>query len=203
MTTIDLIPENLHHKRRQRRRRRRWMQLSAGIIVALVAIGAVAEHRAMGVRRTLARTEEAIATTATLHREIEGLLAEIRLVNDKLLDAQRLLGEHRWSRPLALLASALPETVLLTEIHTVPPAPQTATSTKRRRRDKDAPAEERSPDTVRALAIRGVALDSQALMDLLEALKRSDGFGRVLLEETRRTPVLGESGVEFSLRCEW
>jgi Tfp pilus assembly protein PilN len=207
---VNLLP--LSYRLRQQRAHRVKRIVSAAallLIVELIGAGILSE-----MSRDMRETQSRIRQMHVEQHELQVKVAEMRdrhaRLNRQVQLVDDLKRKHRWSEVLVLITESLPETVVLTEVQTVPSQPSISTVVRVRQPSesrRNRPGTPETPDipshTAEGLLIAGIATDHSSVAALLRDLNRRSRFGRCHLESTNETRFEPGEGIAFTIRTEW
>ena len=204
---VTLLPPEYHWRARRGRRLRMWLTLCVAAVLSQ-AVLAVAVHYSAGETRVrISQIVEMRSEEQALIKQLAVLKADHQAVRRRVVLAEQLRRKHRWSRALCDLVEAVPETAMLTRVHTVPPR---AEAPKQRKTQPERLAvlgdrQQKSPDesVARGLVIDGVATDHESVAGLLKRLNDTRRLGTCELLSTHQQPFRDGHAVALSIRSEW
>jgi len=203
---VNLLPESYRKARRHAKWFRRGVAIWAAIMAVELCGGLVLYLRAGEKRDLLAATDKARNITQSLKRELTETANQATLICKNIELAQQLRATHRWSRLLAALAQATPESVVLVAIATDPPkwmrTRPTVVLAKKNKGKKD--KTESAPESpIKGAKVSGYAVDHEGLSEFLAALHAAKLFDAVDLQRMRRDQLQGQEAIAFELQGSW
>ena len=206
----NLIPAAYRQACRRRRQVRRLAAVAAVIVAVQFVLGVALSHLAADTREAQRRISVQRQDQVQLHERLARLAAHESRLDREVLLLQHLTRKHRWSEVLDLVNGALPETVVLTRIESIPAVGRLPAEPSAERSAAARPvaagrtgAEGEPPDTATGLLIGGLATDHESIALFLRQLKLRGSLGTCTLESTQRRPFLSGQAVGFTIRTQW
>ncbi len=206
---LNLVPGAYRQACRRRRHVRVLVAAATAAAVVQVVLGAALNHMAADTRDAQRRISRQRQDLVQLHERLARLTAQENRLDREVVLLRHLTRKHRWSEILDLVSRALPETVLLTRVESIPavgklPAEPAAERTAAARPAAGRTGTEREPpDTAAGLLIGGLATDHESVALFLRQLKLQGSLGSCALDSTQRRPFLSGQAVGFTIRTQW
>jgi len=207
---LNLVPVAYRQACRRRRQVRVLVAASAAAVVVQIVLGAAVNHMAADTRDAQRRISRQRQDQVQLHERLARLTAQENRLDREVLLVRHLTRKHRWSEILDLVSGALPETVLLTRIESIPAVGKLPAEPAAERSAAARPAaagrtgtEGEPPDTAAGLLIGGLATDHESVALFLRQLKLQRSLGTCTLDSTHRRPFLSGQAVGFTIRTQW
>lgn len=194
---VNLLPAAARLRIRERQRCARWVFVNVtALIILLVAWnfagGSFAQMQADQHQQNMLRSRVAREQRigAGLHERAAALAAEVQSL-------EVLRGDDQWSQRLALLASAVPDGMVLKEVSVPAPAAAPRPRGGRGRRDADEAAAATPPAP--QITIVGLASGHAQLAAMLRRIEETRAFQSVRLVKSETATVGSAALVEFEL----
>ncbi len=206
---LNLIPPAYRQACRRRKRVRRLVVAAAVLVAVQVVLGGSLSHVAADTREARRRISMLRQDQLQLQERLARLASQESRLDREAVLLRQLTRKHRWSEVLDLVNGALPETVMLTRVESIPavgkmPAesPGERSAARPFAAGRTGPAGE-PPDTATGLLIGGLAVDHESVALFLRQLKLRGSLGTCTLESTQRRPFLSGQAVSFTIRTQW
>ena len=202
----NILPLAYRRRCRQIRRFRWWLGSVAVVGVGQLMLATVLGYMAQETRDARAQMAGLRERQQSQSKELAFLTMEENQLTRKLQLSEDLRRKHRWSELLALLAKQLPETVVLTEMETIPPRgdPPGAGADNAKRNADGTPAAAPLPHrAVKGLIMAGVAVDHESIAAFLRTMNASSRFDQCQLQSTKRQQFKEGEGIAFQIQIGW
>ncbi|HUW81569.1 MAG TPA: hypothetical protein VMZ31_02085 [Phycisphaerae bacterium] len=204
---VNLLPPEYHWRARRGRRLGMWLTLCVAAVVSQAVLGAAVHYLAGETRVRMVQIVDMRSEEQALIKQFAALKAGHRAVRRRMILAEQLRRKHRWSRALCDLVDAVPQTAMLTCVHTIPPR---AEAPKQRQKHPERFAlpgdrQQKPPgeSVARGLVIDGLATDHESVASLLKRLNDTRRLGLCELLSTHQQPFRDGHAVALSIRSEW
>jgi len=204
---VNLLPVEYRWRARRGRRLRMWLALCVAAVVTQVTLAATVHGLAAETRDRISRIADMRSKEQAMIRQLATLKADHQAVRRRMILAEQLRRKHQWSRALCDLVDAVPETAILTRLHTIPPraeAPkQRQTPPERFALVGDRQQKPPRQNVARGLLIDGLATDHDSVAGLLKRLNGTRRLGMCELLSTHQQPFMDGHAFALSIRSEW
>jgi len=204
---VNLLPPEYHWRARRGRRLRMWLTLCVAAVVSQAVLAAAVHYFAVETRLRMSQIVEMRSEEQALIKQLAAVKADHQAVRRRVVLAEQLRRKHRWSRALSELVEAVPETAMLTRVHTIPPRAEAPKQRKTHPERSALPSNRRQkpPDerVARGLVIDGLATDHESVASLLKRLNDTRRLGIFELLSTQQQPFKDGHAVALSIRSEW
>ena len=206
MIGVNLIPWSVQVAQRRRLHIQRWAA-AALIAGALLCVPAMFDRVRQAEASELGLHNQRLQVQlADLRRDVRSISARAEQAQLQIKRAEALRSKRSWSALIALIGQCTSDGSWLTSIATDPPtAPHGGSRTSARpgSNEKSGGSTSIVIEAPRRLRISGYATDAVEPLTFVTNLKSAGVFRDVILESTRREPVLDGSYFRFSVVCDW
>ena len=204
---VNLLPSEYHWRARRGRRLRMWVMLCVAALVSQLILAATVHHLASETRTRARQIADARSEEKALIKQLAVLKADYQAVRRRMDLAEKLGQKHQWSRTLRHLVEAVPQTAMLTRVHTIPPRAE-APKQRQTSPERLAPLNDHRPEpthgsVARGLVIDGLATDHESAATFLKCLNDTRRLGTCELLSTHQQPFRDGHAVTLSIRSEW